>query len=206
MSTRQGDLIDPSPFSQVSRRNFLDRMARLSANAMVAPFILDALSLRVLAAEAQDNWRLCSRCYALFVNGFPNKGRCPAGGGHEAQGYNFLLRHDVPESGKAQGAWRFCHKCNTMYFDGYPRKGACPAGEGHVAAGYIFVLPHDIPVSGLTQGAWRFCNKCYTMFFDGYRRKGRCPVGGGHVAQGFNFVLRFRGNLEGDVQLNPVRE
>jgi len=44
------------------------------------------------------------------------------------------------------------------------------------------------------------------MFYDGYANKGRCPAGDGHRAQGFNFVLRYRGNLENDVQLNPVHE
>jgi len=44
------------------------------------------------------------------------------------------------------------------------------------------------------------------MFYDGYANKGRCPAGGGHVAQGYNFVLRRVGNLENDVQGNPVRE
>jgi len=44
------------------------------------------------------------------------------------------------------------------------------------------------------------------MFFDGYRDKGRCAAGDGHVAQGYSFVLRFQGNLENDVQLNPVEE
>jgi hypothetical protein len=42
------------------------------------------------------------------------------------------------------------------------------------------------------------------MFFDGFPAKGRCAAGGGHAAQGFNFVLRYRGNLEDDVVLNPV--
>ena len=55
-----------------------------------------------------------------------------------------------------------------------------------------------------TQDSWRFCNKCHAMFYNGYPDKGRCAGGGGHVAQGYNFVLRYRGNLENDVQLNPV--
>ena len=60
--------------------------------------------------------------------------------------------------------------------------------------------------SAATQDAWRYCRKCHVMFFDGFPNKGRCAAGGGHVAQGFNFVLRYRGNLENDVQLNPVDE
>jgi hypothetical protein len=29
----------------------------------------------------------------MFYDGYPQKGRCPAGGGHVAQGYNFVLSH-----------------------------------------------------------------------------------------------------------------
>ncbi|HEY0734802.1 MAG TPA: hypothetical protein VGD69_07825 [Herpetosiphonaceae bacterium] len=156
----------------------------------------------------QEDWRFCQKCQALFFNGFPNKGRCPAGGGHrrESSARNFFLPHDVAESNHAQGAWRFCHKCNAMFFDGFPTKGSCPGGGGHESAGFVFVLPHDIPAQGLNQGGWRFCHKCFVMFFDNAPGQGRCAAGGGHEAQGFLFVLRFRGNLEDDVDLNPVNE
>jgi hypothetical protein len=29
----------------------------------------------------------------MFFDGFPDKGRCPAGGGHQAAGFNFVLPH-----------------------------------------------------------------------------------------------------------------
>ena len=205
MSAYQSDRIDSSFDREVSRRDFLGRVASVSATGAAA-VILSVFFSPTLAAATQDQWRFCRKCNALFFNGYPQKGRCAAGGGHVAQGYNFVLPHEVPESPHAQGAWRFCSKCSVMFFDGYPQKGNCPAGGGHTAAGFVFVLPHDIPVSGLVQGAWRFCNKCHAMFYDGFNNKGRCPAGGGHVAQGYNFVLRFRGNLEDDVHLNPVRE
>lgn len=32
----------------------------------------------------------------MFFDGFPGKGHCPAGGGHVAQGFFFVLPHDVP--------------------------------------------------------------------------------------------------------------
>ncbi len=102
--------------------------------------------------------------------------------------------------------WRFCNKCHAMFYNGYPNKGLCAGGGAHVAQGYNFALPHDVPGTPNAQTDWRFCNKCQVMFYDGYPHKGQCPGGGGHVAQGYNFVLRFRGNLEDDVQLNPVRE
>ncbi len=109
-------------------------------------------------------------------------------------------------SAATQDAWRYCRKCHLMFYDGFPNKGRCAAGGGHVAQGFNFVLPHDVPPRGVVQAAWRYCDKCHALFYDGYPNKGRCPAIGGHVAQGFNFVLRYRGNLENDVQLNPVHE
>ncbi|MFI0743461.1 CAP domain-containing protein [Streptomyces sp. NPDC021100] len=42
----------------------------------------------------QGDWRYCGKCHALFFDGLPtNKGRCPAGGGHEAAGWTFVLGH-----------------------------------------------------------------------------------------------------------------
>lgn len=138
---------------------------------------------------AQDQWRFCGKCKSIFFNGFPDKGVCRAGGGHDALGFNFLLNHDIPLPPDAQPDWRFCGKCFTMFFDGSPNKGACPAGEGHNAQGSRFVISHDIAPLPNTQNNWRFCRKCFTMFFDGAPDKGACPTGGGHEAQGFNFVL-----------------
>ena len=77
----------------------------------------------------------------MFFNGFPTKGACPGGGGHEAAGFNFTLPHDAPTSDR-QDQWRFCHKCNAMFFDGFPTKGICQSGGGHEAAGFTFVLNH----------------------------------------------------------------
>jgi hypothetical protein len=95
-----------------------------------------------------------------------------------AQGLNFFLAYDTPETPTAQTAWRFCNKCYMMFYDGYPNKGVCPAGGGHVAQGYNFALSHDTPPSGLEQNAWRFCNKCHAIFYDGYENKGTCSAGG----------------------------
>ncbi len=139
------------------------------------------------AAPVQDHWRFCQKCESLFFDGYPAKGVCPAGGGHSAAGFMFILPHDV--AGPGQADWRFCHKCHSMFFDGFSTKGVCPAGEGHSAAGFNFVLPHDVPGPG--QAAWRFCQKCNAMFFDGYATKGVCPAGGAHSAAGFNFVLPY---------------
>ena len=41
----------------------------------------------------QSDWRFCSKCYAMFYDGYADKGHCAAGGGHLAQGFNFVLPH-----------------------------------------------------------------------------------------------------------------
>jgi hypothetical protein len=53
---------------------------------------------------AQDNWRNCWKCQAMFYNGYADKGRCPAGGAHEGHGedprtFNFVLHHDITGGG-----------------------------------------------------------------------------------------------------------
>ncbi len=137
------------------------------------------------------SWRFCHKCSGLFFDGRPQKGTCPAGGGHEAKGLEFNLRGNVAETAHAQGGWRFCQKCVGMFFDGFPAKGSCPAGGGHQPSPNVnFVLPHDVAERfPQTQSHWRFCHKCFGMFFDGFPQKGRCPAGGAHVAKGFVFVL-----------------
>jgi hypothetical protein len=143
------------------------------------------------AAGVQADWRFCNKCHQLFFDGYPQKGRCAAGGGHQAQGYNFKIDHDDAKriaGGPRQYDWR-CTQCYTMFFDGYPDKKKCPAGGGHVAQGYMFGLLHS--GAGQGQDAWRFCVKCHALFFDGYPNKGRCTGGEGHAAAGLNFKLPF---------------
>jgi hypothetical protein len=72
----------------------------------------------------QNDWRYCQKCHAMFFDGYASKGSCPAGGPHEAAGFNFGLPHDVPEQ-ESQTAWRFCQKCSLMFYDGYAQKGRC---------------------------------------------------------------------------------
>lgn len=54
-----------------------------------------------------------------------------AGGGHEAQGFNFTLPHDVAENANAQGSWRYCQNCHTMFYDGFTAKGLCVGHKEH---------------------------------------------------------------------------
>jgi len=46
--------------------------------------------------RAQTEWRFCGKCQVMFYNGYPAKGRCTAGGEHNAQGYEFVLPHQRP--------------------------------------------------------------------------------------------------------------
>jgi hypothetical protein len=142
---------------------------------------------------SQSDWRFCGKCNVMYFDGFPDKGHCAGGGGHQAIGLVFLLPHSAPETGSAQHNWRYCGKCHGMFFDGFPQKGACPAGGGHQAIGLNFVLPHDVAETPKSQRNWRFCAKCDSLFFDGFANKGKCPQGGGHSAAGFNFVLPNQG-------------
>jgi hypothetical protein len=110
----------------------------------------------------QPDWRFCENCQTIFYDGFPNKGLYPAAprtpggklgliGPHVAQGFNFNLPYDAPETGSAQTAWRYCTKCGAMFYDGFPDKGYCMGGGGHEAAGYNFTLPHDVAADGNDQ-------------------------------------------------------
>jgi hypothetical protein len=142
----------------------------------------------------QPDWRFCNKCNAMFFDGYPtNKGHCPAGGTHVAQGFRFLMHFDAGkgDGGRRQYDWRFCGKCSAMFFDGYPNKGTCPAGGAHSAAGWMFGLVHQSP-TGWQQNEWRFCNKCEVLFYDGYPSKGHCAAGGGHVSQGYVFYINTR--------------
>jgi hypothetical protein len=82
-------------------------------------------------ASSDDNWRFCVKCHALFMDGWPYKGHCAAGGGHAAAGFNFVLYADISLSPQPwQGEWRFCDHCYGLFYDGYNLKGVCPAQDG----------------------------------------------------------------------------
>ena len=97
-------------------------------------------------STTQAQWRYCGNCGGLFFDGYPdNKGVCPKGGGHQSQGWQFVLPCDVPPTPTTQGEWRYCGNCGGLFFDGYPdNKGVCPKGGGHASIGSHFVLPHPI--------------------------------------------------------------
>ncbi len=41
----------------------------------------------------KHDWRYCGKCHGIFYAGYPDNGRCAAGGGHNAIGYNLVLPH-----------------------------------------------------------------------------------------------------------------
>jgi hypothetical protein len=182
-----------------SRRRLLRQARGLLAAAAVPSALLSAASLAAGQAGEQANWRYCGRCHQMFFDGYPQKGRCAAGGGHEAIGFNFQLHFDQARARPDQWQfdWRFCGKCSGMFFDGSPNKGVCAGGGSHAAQGYVFGLAYTneskpTPPAGRFQGAWRFCGKCSALFYNGSRDKGRCPAGGGHAAIGWTFHLPYR--------------
>jgi hypothetical protein len=151
----------------------------------------------------QLDWRFCAKCRAMFFDGSPDKGRCPAGGGHNAQGLVFALPHSTPATATAQVDWRFCDRCHAMFWAGDPaNQGSCPAGGAHHAQGLNFALPHSLPASATAQDAWRFCQRCRVMFWAGDPHNlGSCPAGGAHAPQGLVFTLPHTGASTG-VTLN----
>ncbi len=187
--------------SKTNRREFLAK----SASLLAMPLIFSALPGALIASpmepvgsklspldSLQAEWRYCEKCYGIFWNGYENKGRCPAGGGHKNPvGDNYFLPITKDSSiHKAQADWRWCDKCYALFFNGYrPNKGKCPAGGGHNASGSFYRIPYDVPSDASNRGGYRFCTKCHWMFWDGYKAKGVCPGGGGNTAAGYHFVL-----------------
>lgn len=87
----------------------------------------------------QYAWRHCEKCRGVFYDGLADKGRCPAGAGHQAQGLMFGLDFQPPAA-RHQPEWRYCEKCKLLFFNGFPEKGRCAAGGAHRAQGYTFHL------------------------------------------------------------------
>ncbi|MDX6559933.1 MAG: hypothetical protein QOF72_2982, partial [Blastocatellia bacterium] len=203
MSNPESNFVKPCFHSEVSRRDFFDRIMKAGITGAIAALMPGAVTRTLGAAPPpnQNEWRRCSKCRALFYNGFRSKGLCPAGRRHDAMiGANYYLTYDSP--GPGQRDWRFCSKCNALFFNGFQSKGVCPGGGGHSAAGFNFTLLHDTRAAGHEKD-WRFCSKCEALFYNADSDKGVCAGHGGHVAAGYNFILKFRGNMEGDTRAVP---
>ena len=103
---------------------------------------------------------------------------CPAGGGHNAQGFLFNIHYDNAKPPTPFIQWDWRSKCMAMFWDGDPNnKGRCQAGGAPTAQGLMFGLSMQAP----GQSDWRFCDKCRELFWNGIANKGRCPAGGGNT-------------------------
>ncbi len=147
--------------------------------------------------DQQDHWRFCHKCGELFREDWSAPSVCPAGGAHDAMGFEFVLPHGMPEDAHHQRQWRCCGTCGGMFWMGAQATSHCPAGGGvHVPStnpqsAQEFSLPHDLPPDATHQDQWQFCTKCAGMFFNGFEHfKGVCPADNGvHHGQGNNFVF-----------------
>lgn len=102
--------------------------------------------------RAQGAWRFCNKCHALFFDGYPQKGVCPAGAGHFAQGYVFVLPHDFTPPSVHQKNWRYCDRCHVMFSDDMRAKSRCPVGGNHHPEGVNFALRFRGNLEGDTEG------------------------------------------------------
>ncbi|MFD8577741.1 hypothetical protein ACFV1H_20730 [Streptomyces virginiae] len=101
------------------RRAVLARALGVATAGLVGAAVATGAAAAPAAAAVranQTNWRFCTKCYGMFFRGYPTDGACPAGAGHDAQGYDFNLPYNVPETPTAQHNWRFCTKCYGMFF------------------------------------------------------------------------------------------
>ncbi|THA76080.1 hypothetical protein E6R60_15145 [Streptomyces sp. A0642] len=148
LSGKSGDSLQQDEIELPGRRDFLGRtlgvtVSLVGVTVAAGTFAAPAAAKPAGAQATQNNWRFCQKCFAMYYWGYPTDGVCSAGGSHSAQGFNFVLPHDVPASSTAQNNWRFCQKCFAMYYWGYPTDGVCPSGGSHSAQGFNFVLPHS---------------------------------------------------------------
>jgi hypothetical protein len=133
-----------------------------------------------LPAQAQSDWRWCSKCQGLFFGGNPGS-KCPAGGAHTKVGSGNYLLVNNSASYPGQSDWRWCSKCQGLFFGGNPGS-KCPAGGAHtkVGSGNYSLLRHPLSPG---QHGWRWCNKCQGLFFSGNPGP-KCPAGAAHDATG----------------------
>jgi hypothetical protein len=134
--------------------------------------------------KAQDNWRWCHKCQALYFAGNATQGVCAAGGAHDHTGSgNYHLVQNAA-SYPGQDNWRWCRKCQGLYFAGSATQGVCKAGGAHDHTGSgNYTLINQAPLSPGQHG-WRWCHKCQGLFFSLNGTPGVCAAGGGHDTAG----------------------
>ncbi len=104
-------------------------------------FHLFAINSELIVQPSQDKWGQCRGCRTVFYNGYPDKGKCPALGSHQAlRNTQLWLERDRPLRRREQADWRFCTKCSSLFYDSSNGPGRCFAGGQHSKAGYNFIL------------------------------------------------------------------
>lgn len=133
----------------------------------------------------QVDWRLCSKCHALFFSGGGSQGSCPAGDAHDPTGSgNYSLVQNAVTSA-VQSNWRWCRKCQGLFFAGSSNQGVCPAGGAHDHAGSgNYGLAQNLSPREPGQNDWRWCSKCQGLHRDQRPAPGVCPAGGDHAQAG----------------------
>ncbi|WP_079596594.1 hypothetical protein [Arthrobacter sp. P2b] len=80
-------------------------------------------------------WCRCTKCFALFYDGSPQKGACPGGGGHSGDRLGYLVpyRNHSQLALRQQDSWRICDACYGLFFEHGPILGRCSSrgDEGH---------------------------------------------------------------------------
>lgn len=81
------------------------------------------------ARNQMADWRSCRKCGMIFYDGISHKGFCMVGGGHEADGFNYLVPYvsEFKLAPKQQGGWRICEDCLCLFYGPWQDKGACAA-------------------------------------------------------------------------------
>ncbi|GAA2374613.1 hypothetical protein Cme02nite_03800 [Catellatospora methionotrophica] len=159
-----------------------------------AKFSFAEPTLAIRADLGQVGWRFCQLCSGLFFTGVPGSmGVCTGamiGGGHLAQGFEFVLPHDLP-AGPKEAGWRRCDDCLQLCRPLAGVAGVCPAGSDHSLSGSDFALLRDQPAGSARQPGWRQCGRCAALFFADTPPvgQGKCPAGGGHTVGPANYAV-----------------
>jgi hypothetical protein len=112
------------------------------------------LTFGINERNTQSNWRRCTRCQAIFFNGY-GQGKCASDPAAQAPHTadvtkDFRVPHSRQGTDHVQTDWEFCTKCNVLFYSRSKTLNAnhCTAGGEHEAspAASRFALIHDRPL------------------------------------------------------------
>lgn len=120
----------------------------------------------------------------MFWAEHPSAGVCPKGGGHDAQGFEFVLPFGFPPNAIRVDGFFYCNDCHSLFQrnDSQHPLGICAAGGPHDPTdSFEFVLSIDRPGAN-GQGNWVVCNACSCLFYGpGTATQGSCSGEGDFV-------------------------